>query len=218
MKKVYRYRSKKAFTLVELIVVLVILAVLAAMLVPALTGYIRKARNEKDLQLAYDLKTAAQSVLDEMYGRGENPAIDHNNVDLSATNTGSFTWNWNYWERVEELAGIPKNSFRNNNLVPYVFMIECGRCNKYMESEDYRCYTIYRTYFQATPDSDMYIIDNTGVHNASDRSYTSSFIWGSNADVDTDGDGVRDVATVVYGVGGSTPNSILSNIRNGNYH
>ena len=37
--KVHR-RGKRAFTLVELIVVLVILAVLAAMLVPALTGYI----------------------------------------------------------------------------------------------------------------------------------------------------------------------------------
>lgn len=36
--------KKNGFTLVELIVVLVILAVLAALLVPALTGYIDKAR------------------------------------------------------------------------------------------------------------------------------------------------------------------------------
>ena len=37
-------RSKKGgFTLVELIVVLVILAILAALLIPALTGYIDKA-------------------------------------------------------------------------------------------------------------------------------------------------------------------------------
>ena len=35
--------SKKGFTLVELIVVLVILAILAALLIPALTGYIDKA-------------------------------------------------------------------------------------------------------------------------------------------------------------------------------
>ena len=43
MKKVSK-SSKKGFTLVELIVVLVILAILAAMLVPALTGYIKRAR------------------------------------------------------------------------------------------------------------------------------------------------------------------------------
>ena len=36
--------TKRGFTLVELIVVLVILAVLAALLIPALTGYIDKAR------------------------------------------------------------------------------------------------------------------------------------------------------------------------------
>ena len=42
-----KHKSRQAFTLVELIVVLVILAVLAAMLVPALTGYIKKTKKEK---------------------------------------------------------------------------------------------------------------------------------------------------------------------------
>ena len=40
-----KLKDKKGFTLVELIVVLVILAILAALLVPALTGYIDKARS-----------------------------------------------------------------------------------------------------------------------------------------------------------------------------
>ena len=61
MKKT-RKSSKKGFTLVELIVVLVILAILAAMLVPALTGYIKRARQEKDYQMAATVLTAAQSA------------------------------------------------------------------------------------------------------------------------------------------------------------
>jgi type IV pilus assembly protein PilA len=39
-------KGRKGFTLVELIVVLVILAILAALLVPALTGYIDKAKEK----------------------------------------------------------------------------------------------------------------------------------------------------------------------------
>lgn len=51
MKRLLQLRNKKyqkgGFTLVELIVVLVILAILAALLVPALTGYIDKAKEKQ---------------------------------------------------------------------------------------------------------------------------------------------------------------------------
>ena len=68
MKKT-RKSSKKGFTLVELIVVLVILAILAAMLVPALTGYIKRARQEKDYQMAATVLTAAQSAATWQYSK-----------------------------------------------------------------------------------------------------------------------------------------------------
>jgi len=68
MKKVSK-SSKKGFTLVELIVVLVILAILAAMLVPALTGYIKRARQEKDYQMAATVLTAAQSAATWQYSQ-----------------------------------------------------------------------------------------------------------------------------------------------------
>ena len=67
MKKVGK-STKKGFTLVELIVVLVILAVLAAMLVPALVGYIDKAKKEKEYQSAATVYAAAQAVITEEYG------------------------------------------------------------------------------------------------------------------------------------------------------
>ena len=48
------YNRNRGFTLVELIVVLTILAILASMLIPALTGYMNKA---KDHQLVSTAKT-----------------------------------------------------------------------------------------------------------------------------------------------------------------
>ena len=70
MKKVGK-SSKKGFTLVELIVVLVILAVLAAMLVPALVGYIDRAKAEKEYQTAATVYGAAQAVITEKYAKNE---------------------------------------------------------------------------------------------------------------------------------------------------
>ena len=66
--------NNKGFTLVELIVVLVILAILAAILVPALLGYIDRAREKQYVLNAKSALTAAQTELSSLYG--ENKSAD----------------------------------------------------------------------------------------------------------------------------------------------
>ena len=87
VKRVRKFRntSRQAFTLTELIVVLVVLALLAAVLVPALTGYIKKARRENQVETTYTAREAAQAVMTELYGLGDGNAsstvtTDGNNV------------------------------------------------------------------------------------------------------------------------------------------
>lgn len=61
--------NKKGFTLVELIVVLVILAILAALLVPALTGYIDRAKKKSIIAETRQCVMAAQTLIDEEYAK-----------------------------------------------------------------------------------------------------------------------------------------------------
>jgi len=64
-----KQNNKKGFTLVELIVVLVILAILAALLIPALTGYINKAKEKSITAETRQAVMAAQTLVDEEYGK-----------------------------------------------------------------------------------------------------------------------------------------------------
>ena len=72
LSKIRALKEKKGFTLVELIVVLVILAILAALLVPALTGYIDKARKESIVAETRQVVMAGQTTGFEKYGQGTN--------------------------------------------------------------------------------------------------------------------------------------------------
>lgn len=92
MRKLKENR-KKGFTLVELIVVLVILAILAALLVPALTGYIDKAKQKRVVAETRQCVMAAQTLIDEEYAKdNQTPAT------IIATVTD---------EKIKKLADVP---------------------------------------------------------------------------------------------------------------
>ncbi len=76
--------NKKGFTLVELIVVLVILAILAALLIPALTGYIDKAREKQIIAQTRQAVMAAQTLADEEYAL--NPTASSVQSAINANN------------------------------------------------------------------------------------------------------------------------------------
>lgn len=68
-EKIRKMKNKKGFTLVELIVVLVILA---ALLIPALTGYIDKANEEKVVSETRMLTMAIQTEASSAYAEGSD--------------------------------------------------------------------------------------------------------------------------------------------------
>lgn len=95
MLKKFKENKKKGFTLVELIVVLVILAILAALLIPALTGYIDKARNKSIVAETRQTVMAAQTLVDEEYAKNAADAA----TTITVGKTGKVTY-----EAIKKLA------------------------------------------------------------------------------------------------------------------
>lgn len=79
-------RDNKGFTLVEIIVVLVILAILAAIMVPSLTGFIDRAKEQQTISDARQVSLAASTGLMEWYAVNTPPRP--NTVDDSEAKSG----------------------------------------------------------------------------------------------------------------------------------
>ena len=85
LSKIRALKEKKGFTLVELIVVLVILAILAALLIPALTGYIDRANNQKVIATTRQVVMAAQTCTSEAYGKSSTGTLTTGALSESTT-------------------------------------------------------------------------------------------------------------------------------------
>jgi prepilin-type N-terminal cleavage/methylation domain-containing protein len=122
--------KNKGFTLVELIVVLVILAILAAILVPALLGYIDKAKAKQIVLNARSCYTAAQAKFSEMYA--------DNTVYGEADGTGKIFGMTDTDEAIDIM---------NTADVPNCTVLAVG-CNSQMSSGNHAGYTITFVYYQ----------------------------------------------------------------------
>ena len=173
----------KGFTLVELIVVIVILAILAAILVPALLGYIDRAKKAEDLEKAKQCMTAMQSMLVEIYAKDQAPALQHNASDLTNgdQNATSFSW-YNPWRtELKKIAEIGSDN-QPANLVLLV-----GHYGVYAtknrnvgitvtDADTKKAYTCYGVIYQKTADSEPLFFDgenwNYGKVEIKEKSYT----------------------------------------------
>ena len=97
-------KDQKGFTLVELIVVLVILAILAALLVPALLGYIDRAKDAKYFEEARSIYTALQVIEDERYAAGNKEIATGTTFNGTASNTAAYTLTANESTEVNNLV------------------------------------------------------------------------------------------------------------------
>lgn len=166
----------KGFTLVELIVVLVILAILAAFLIPALLGYIDRAKTNNDILDAHYCVEAVQSELVELYAfesageKGEeggtgnnqkNPSVfpgypgRNNNHDVEMSDA---TYNTLKGSNAD-LINYAEKIFKKADDHPYIFIVGLGNRSVYKGDASRASYIVYVAMYQKTKDSKPIFFD-----------------------------------------------------------
>ena len=99
-------KSKKGFTLIELIVVIVILAILMAIMLPSLTGYIDQANQQGALVEARNVYAALQTMNGLQYGQrltGTSAYFNGDGASVSLTAAGVI--------KLNQLIGVAANTY-----------------------------------------------------------------------------------------------------------
>lgn len=155
-----KVRQKKGFTFVELIVVLVILAILAAILVPALLGYVDKAKKQQDMINAKSSLIAMQAKLAEFYGSGNEVGL--NEQSIADRNNKFHDVSWLNTEAAEEVLDMA-------DVNPYMLIVGVGDYQTYKDTAPHKAYTAYFVAYWPAKDRDPIFFDGTD--------WTSEYPW-----------------------------------------
>ena len=169
--KIYNLRERnKGFTLVEVIVVLIILAILAALLIPALLGYIDRAKLNDDMLDANNCMKAVQGELVELYAfetEGEEDKGGSGNNQHKASvfpdyggrnNNGDVEMSESVYKELKksnpDIKNYAEKIFNIADDHPYIFIVGLGNRSEYNKGDAIRAsYIVYVCMYMKTADS-----------------------------------------------------------------